>query len=115
MKIRIIGDIRTGNLQPSLTGNPIVDDALIKNFCNKLRSECYNNNILLEIVIDHQFNGDPQDDIIIIDQNIFKLFNDKDFSDKVIPIDRNDLLWGNTDNSLSKLNQLNYYLLQKAE
>lgn len=35
-EIKVIGDIRSGKYQPTLTGNAIVDAALIEHFCQQL-------------------------------------------------------------------------------
>lgn len=35
-EIKVVGDIRSGKYQPTLTGNAIVDAALIDHFCQQL-------------------------------------------------------------------------------
>lgn len=37
-EIKVVGDIRSGKYQPTLTGNAIVDAALIDHFCHQLAS-----------------------------------------------------------------------------
>lgn len=55
MTIRIVGDIRRGKIQPSLTGNPIVDDALLQNFCDRLKSNLNAIQSPINIIADHFF------------------------------------------------------------
>lgn len=118
MKIRVVGDIRVGQIQPSLTGNLIVDDTLIQNFCNTLQNECKQQSIQLDVVADHVFDiNEIHSDIVIMEQEIFSILP-SDCIDKnimIIPIDRTDILWSNPSSSIQQIIAANDMLLQSAE
>ncbi len=108
MNIRVIGDIRTGKIQPSLTGNAIVDDALIQNFCNALKDGVKQLNSGINVIAEHFFSTDIQTgDLIVMDHQIVSLLP-ADIRSKyqIIDIDHNDLIRGNTLKTLTALKKL---------
>ncbi|MFD1123843.1 hypothetical protein ACFQ22_00495 [Lentilactobacillus raoultii] len=109
MNIRVIGDIRTGKIQPSLTGNAIVDDALIQNFCNELRHQVTQTDRSINIIAEHFFNPTIQtDDLILMDRRISNLLpNDIRTKYRIIDVDHNDLVRGNVVKVLDSLKHLN--------
>lgn len=76
-QIKIVGDIWTGKYQPALTGNRIVDTALLTQFCAKLTAWLAQQNIKLSVKIEHEFSlSDSADDdtLYLIDSNIVAAF-----------------------------------------
>ncbi|GAY72752.1 hypothetical protein [Lentilactobacillus kosonis] len=77
MDIKIVGDIRNGNFQPTLTGNLAVDDALIDNFCQNLRAKVADTVHDVRVSVDHFLNLERRtDSIIVIDNDISKYLDD---------------------------------------
>lgn len=105
MNIRVIGDIRKGKLQPSLTGNAIVDDALIQNFCNELKNQIDRVNSTVNVIAEHFFYPAIQtDDIILMDRRISTLLPAEIRSKyRIIDVDHNDIVRGNVLKTLSLL------------
>lgn len=76
-QIKIVGDIWTGKYQPALTGNRIVDTALLTQFCVKLTAWLTQQNIKLSVKIEHEFNVSKSTDnntLYLIDSNIVAAF-----------------------------------------
>lgn len=96
--ISVIGDIRSGKIQPSLTGNEIVDNALIQNFCDQLQKELTEVNPNLVVEAEHFFNvDDATSDVYILDQKVLNsLGNDLVKDLNIIVINHSDLVWGIT-------------------
>lgn len=96
--ISVIGDIRSGKIQPSLTGNEIVDNALIQNFCDQLQKELTEVNPNLVVEAEHFFNvDDATSDVYIFDQKVLNsLGNDLVKDLNIIVINHSDLVWGIT-------------------
>lgn len=96
--ISVIGDIRSGKIQPSLTGNEIVDNALIQNFCDQLQKELNEVNPNLVVEAEHFFNvDDATSDVYILDQKVLNsLGNDLVKDLNIIVINHSDLVWGIT-------------------
>lgn len=72
-QIKIVGDIWTGKYQPALTGNRIVDTALLTQFCVKLTAWLAQQSIKLSVKIEHEFslsNSADDDTLYLIDSNI---------------------------------------------
>lgn len=107
MNIRVIGDIRTGKIQPSLTGNAIVDDALIQNFCNELKDRVSKTNLQVNVIAEHFFNPAIQtDDLLLVDRRILNLLPANVQSQyRIIDIDHTDLVRGNVLKVLELLRQ----------
>ncbi|GHP15097.1 hypothetical protein YK48G_25220 [Lentilactobacillus fungorum] len=105
MNIRVVGDIRKGKIQPSLTGNPIVDDALLQNFCERLGTHINSAQSSFNIILDHFF--DPtvsSDDVILMDKQIIHDFpSDLLIPFTIIAIDHSDLIRGNVLNAINAL------------
>ncbi|KRL19706.1 hypothetical protein [Lentilactobacillus kisonensis] len=108
MTIRIVGDIRRGKIQPSLTGNPIVDDALLQNFCDRLKSNLNAIQSPINIIADHFFDPTiPTTDIILMDKQIIHDFpGDLLLPFTIIAVDHSDLVRGNVLNAVNKLKHL---------
>lgn len=109
MNIRVIGDIRTGKIQPSLTWNAIVDDALIQNFCDELKNSVNHASVPVNIIAEHFFSpAIHTDDLILMDQRISRLLPDEIRSKYcIIDVDHNDLVRGNVLKVLDILKRLN--------
>ncbi|AQW21888.1 hypothetical protein PL11_008160 [Lentilactobacillus curieae] len=104
MDVKIVGDIRNGKFQPTLTGNPIVDDALIDNFCKNLKSKITAIHDV-SVSVDHFFNPDAKENsIIVIDDSISKyLDNEVKKNNNLINVNHTDMLHGSVDNIVVKL------------
>lgn len=105
MNIRVVGDIRKGKIQPSLTGTPIVDDALLQNFCERLRNNINSANTSIKVISDHFFDPtELTDDVILMDKQIIRDFpGDLLIPFTIIGVDHSDLVRGNVHNAISAL------------
>ena len=105
MNIKVVGDIRVGKIQPSLTGNPIVDDVLIQHFCDRLKEKLNSLKLFIDIIPDHFFDATkPCTDIILMDRRIIADLPDELLMNfKIIDIDHNDILRGNVAGALEAL------------
>lgn len=105
MNIKVVGDIRVGKIQPSLTGNPIVDDVLIQHFCDRLKEKLNSLQLFTDIIPDHFFDATkPCADIILMDRRIISDLPDELLMNfKIIDIDHNDILRGNITGALKGL------------
>ncbi|MCH5463269.1 hypothetical protein HC026_09760 [Lactobacillus sp. LC28-10] len=76
-QIKIVGDIWSGKFQPALTGNRIVDTALLTQFCSKLADWLSGQNIKLPVKIEHDFcleTAVSDGTLYLIDSNILNAF-----------------------------------------
>ncbi|MBU9789138.1 hypothetical protein KTE19_05750 [Lentilactobacillus sp. IMAU92037] len=105
MNIRVVGDIRRGKIQPSLTGNPIVDDALLQNFCERLRNNINSAKASIKVISDHFFDPtELTDDVILMDKQIIRDFpGDLLIPFTIIGVDHSDLVRGNVRNAINAL------------
>lgn len=105
MNIKVVGDIRVGKIQPSLTGNPIVDDVLIQHFCDRLKEKLNSQQLFVDIIPDHFFDAtQPCTDIILMDQRVIDDLPDELLMNfKIIDIDHNDILRGNITGAVNAL------------
>jgi len=107
MNIKIVGDIRNGNFQPSLTGNLAVDDALIDNFSQKLRAKVAGTFHDVRVSVDHFLNLEHQSDsnsIIVIDNDISKYLDaDTKKMHTMIDVNHTDILHGTVDSIAKKI------------
>ncbi|WP_283678143.1 hypothetical protein [Lentilactobacillus sp. Marseille-Q4993] len=117
MNIKVVGDIRTGKFQPSLTGNPIVDDALLENFCLNLRDRLVANQINLPVKPDHFFTTIAEnDDIILMDEEITQYFSNEQMPNlRLIQVNHNDLIHGDVSTISQKIFNLIKQKLQGVE
>lgn len=92
-EIRVIGDILSGKFQPTLTGNPIVDAALINRFCQSLITALAltPNSVQAE----HHWNLtiDPTK-VYVIDSQILAASGHQNRLANVIPVSHAELLHG---------------------
>ncbi|MFC6205997.1 hypothetical protein [Levilactobacillus tongjiangensis] len=92
-EIKVIGDILSGKFQPSLTGNQIVDAALIDHFCQNLA-------IALQLSSDtiqaeHHWDLTINPNVVyIIDTQILRVSGHQRGNGNVIPVSHTDLLRG---------------------
>jgi hypothetical protein len=109
VNIKVVGDIRIGKIQPSLTGNPIVDDVLIQHFCDQLKKQLTSLHLYVDIVADHFFDPTSQSpDIILMDKRIIDDLPDELLMNfKIIEIEHNDILRGNVTNAIAALKHFN--------
>ncbi|MTV83064.1 hypothetical protein [Secundilactobacillus folii] len=94
-EIKVVGDIWTGKYQPALTGNRIVDTALLTQFCTKLSKWLSNHKINTKIQIEHEFEPlyAPSEDLYLIDANIINTLPDKGLQSlNFLPVKHQDLL-----------------------
>lgn len=105
MNIKVVGDIRVGKIQPSLTGNPIVDDVLIQHFCDRLKEKLNSLQPSVDIIPDHFFDATkPCADIILMDRRIIDDLPDELLMNfKIIDIDHNYILRGNITEAVNAL------------
>lgn len=97
-QIKIVGDIWTGKYQPALTGNRIVDTALLTQFCAKLTAWLAQQNLKLSVKIDHEFNlakAVNSDALYLIDSNIVAAYPEGSLSQvNYLPIKHQNFLHG---------------------
>ncbi|KRN02143.1 hypothetical protein FD13_GL000283 [Levilactobacillus senmaizukei DSM 21775 = NBRC 103853] len=101
-KIKVIGDILSGKYQPTLTGNPTVDAALVDRFCQKLAIALHLDRTMVQA--EHHWNLQLNPEwIYLVDSKILQ------DSDRIIPahnvvgINHTDLLRGQTKTTEQKL------------
>ena len=97
--IKVVGDIRFGNYQPSLTGNPVVDSALVANFCDRLASWLATHHIKSTVIPEHAFqlsDVPTTDDLYVVDNQILKAFDKQQTQQSnVLGVNHQDLLHAN--------------------
>ncbi|PWG01095.1 hypothetical protein [Levilactobacillus bambusae] len=100
LQIKVVGDIRQGPFQPSLTGNPIVDEGLLRHFCQKLAKQ-----VSVPVVVSHDFDPTASSpDIFIIDDQILNQWTENHPHQlTVIPIPHNELLHGVVQPTINRL------------
>lgn len=105
-KIKVVGDIWSGKYQPALTGNRIVDTALLTQFCQKLATWLSDHRIDVPIQIEHEFKPvmAPAEVLYLIDANIIGTLT-KDYLQSVhyLPVKHLDLLHADPTNTLQQL------------
>lgn len=107
IQIKLVGDIWSGKYQPALTGNRIVDTALLTQFCTKLMAWFSQQNIQLNVKIEHDFNlanAAGNNALYLIDSRIANAFSE-DMLHKVnfLPIKHLDLLHGDPSGSYQSI------------
>lgn len=107
IQIKLVGDIWSGKYQPALTGNRIVDTALLTQFCTKLVAWFSQQNIRVDVKIEHDFDlpkATGNDTLYLIDSRIAKAFSE-DILSKVnfLPIKHLDLLHGDPSGSCQSI------------
>lgn len=102
-QIKIVGDIWTGKYQPALTGNRIVDTALLTQFCVRLATWLTAQNINLSVKIEHEFGLSKSADsqtLYLIDANIVDALADNVLNKiNYLPIKHQNLLHGDPSSS----------------
>lgn len=97
--IKVVGDIRFGNYQPSLTGNPVVDSALVANFCDQLANWLASHHIKSTVSPEHAFqlsDVPTTDDLYVVDNQILKAFDKQQTQhSNVLGVNHQDLLHAN--------------------
>lgn len=97
-QIKVVGDIWVGKYQPALTGNRIVDTAVLTQFSVKLATWLSGRQIKLPIHIEHEFQPDSSqtDTLYLIDTNIIKSLSETALqSVNYLPVKHQDLLHAN--------------------
>jgi len=104
-EIKVIGDIRSGKYQPTLTGNAIVDAALIDHFCQQLATALHL--APHQVKAEHHWNLslNPQT-IYIIEQHIWEASMTPGDHTNVIAIPATDLQRGQLTNVHERLTHL---------
>ncbi|WP_341778574.1 hypothetical protein [Levilactobacillus sp. HBUAS70063] len=92
-EIKVIGDILSGKFQPTLTGNTIVDAALIDRFCQSLITA-----LALSpqsVQAEHHWNLviDPNT-IYVVDEHILAASGHHHRSTNIVPVGHTELLRG---------------------
>ncbi len=95
-EIKVVGDIRYGKYQPALTGNPIVDSALIDQFCQQLSDWLAQHDLAFNVSADHAFSVSEASDtdvLYIIDKQILNAFETHDLHQiHIVSVDHQALL-----------------------
>lgn len=91
--IKVIGDILSGNYQPTLTGNRVVDASLIDHFCQNLAAALHLPQIAVKAEHHWRFELGPTV-LYLIDQRIIKTTDQLLDHHNVIAIDHTDLVRG---------------------
>lgn len=92
-KIKVIGDIRSGKYQPTLTGNAIVDAALIAHFCQQLARAL--NLSEKQVQPDHHWDLTLESQTIyVVDQQIWQAQPGLTHSSNVVLVSSRDLQRG---------------------
>ncbi|HIW72439.1 MAG TPA: hypothetical protein H9875_07420 [Candidatus Levilactobacillus faecigallinarum] len=104
-EIKVVGDIRSGKYQPTLTGNAIVDAALLDHFCHQLAAALHLTPH--QVQADHHWNlrFDPQV-IYIIEQRIWEASATPGDHHNVITVPATDLQRGQISAVQQQLTQL---------
>ncbi|MCH5463969.1 hypothetical protein [Levilactobacillus tujiorum] len=100
-EIKVIGDILSGKFQPTLTGNAVVDAALIDRFCQSLITALALTPHAVQAEHHWNLQVDPAT-IYIIDDHILKTSGHHRVAN-VIPVSHPDLLHGQVDVTKRKL------------
>lgn len=95
--ISVVGDIRRGKIQPALTGNEIVDNALIANYSNQLQKSLESLGYDVLVTPEHFLDLDnANSDKYIFDQKVVDSLGLASLSElDFIVVDHSDLVWGN--------------------
>ncbi|KRM94008.1 hypothetical protein FC56_GL000730 [Lentilactobacillus senioris DSM 24302 = JCM 17472] len=103
--ISVVGDIRTGKIQPTLTGNEIVDNALIANYSNQLQKSLEASGCNVTVTPEHFLDLHNADsDKYIFDQKVVDSLGAASLSElDLIVVDHSDLIWGNVSAAQSEL------------
>ncbi|GEO70304.1 hypothetical protein [Levilactobacillus acidifarinae] len=101
-EIKVVGDIRSGKYQPTLTGNAIVDAALIDHFCQQLATALQLPG--QRVQAEHHWNLtiDAQT-IYIIDSRIWRASATPGDHQNVIPVSGIDLQRGRITTAYRRL------------
>lgn len=94
-QIAIVGALWSGSFQPSLTGNQIVDKALLQRYSQRLTDYLTQSGMEVTVDVAHQIDQQKLADnetLFLIDQQIVDKFNDHLTS--FIPVSHIDLLHG---------------------
>lgn len=91
--IKVIGDILSGNYQPTLTGNRIVDASLIDHFCQNLAATLHLPPIAVTAEHHWNFKVDPTV-LYLVDQRIIQVTDRLLEHHNVIAVTHSDLLRG---------------------
>lgn len=116
-QIRIVGDIWSGKFQPTLTGNRIVDTALLNQFKTRLMDWLSSNRIEVEVNIDHHFSmqhTDTNPTLYLIDSQIIADVGDHTLQPiNYLPIKHQSLLHANPTELFQTL--INYFKAAQQE
>lgn len=96
--ISVVGDIRSGKVQPALTGNEIVDNALIANYSNQLQKSLTELGYDVSVSPEHFLDlSNAHSDKYIFDQKVVNSIGVEALATlDFITIEHSDLIWGNT-------------------
>ena len=95
--ISVIGDIRKGKIQPALTGNEVVDNALIANYSNQLQKALENSGYAVSVTPEHFLDlNQTESDKYVFDQKVVDSLGEESLSQlDFITVDHSDIIWGN--------------------
>ena len=106
IKIKVVGDIQSGQLQPTLTGNPIVDNALLQRFTQQLTNWLQFNDFDADVVLERHFRPtalEPRS-LLLIDEEIVPQLNlASELSAVTLLIPHSDLLHGDSTSVLQQV------------
>ncbi|MCW3777957.1 hypothetical protein [Levilactobacillus namurensis] len=101
-EIKVVGDIRSGKYQPTLTGNAIVDAALIDHFCHQLATALHLPNH--QVTAEHHWNQVVAPHVIyIIETRIWQASLTPGDHQNVITVPATDLQRGQIKTACAKL------------
>ncbi|MCY9807105.1 hypothetical protein OXT66_06020 [Lentilactobacillus senioris] len=94
-----------GKIQPTLTGNEIVDNALIANYSNQLQKSLESLGYDVSVTPEHFLDLDnANSDKYIFDQKVVDSLGLASLSNlDFIVVDHSDLVWGNTSAAQDEL------------
>jgi len=101
-EIKVIGDILSGKYQPVLTGNPVVDAALINHFCQNLVVALK----LPAVTVQAEHHWDltvDSNNIYVVDAQILHLRQHLSSKGNVIAVSHTDILRGNVQPTIRQL------------
>lgn len=101
-KIKVIGDILIGKYQPTLTGNPTVDAALVDRFCQNLANALNLDRTMIQAEHHWDLKLNPEW-IYLIDSKILQDTDRIRSAHNVVGINHTDLLRGQTKTTEQKL------------